>query len=155
MKECSITLKVSTAVEFEDLELDTSVAQNAQELRQTEFVGLKRLGLQYGLRTASQGCLPSWRLDPDRVHRYEELLDSIEGTEVMSRRTIARAVGIIIWHLAVVERPLCYASTLIAILRSLSTSGHVMSKKQWDESVELTSSYRNYLGSMCFRGREE
>ena len=137
MRHCNITLKVAKSVDHEQLILESE-----------DFVGLTHLGIQYGLRQNGERFLPVWRLDPDRIERYEEVADRLCSTQDLSRREIARTIGIIIWSLTVVERPLCYATTLIKILRSLTSGLATMTRKHWDAIFPLDLSHRNYLGTM-------
>lgn len=113
-----------------------------------EFKGSTHLGIQYGVRRTTKGDVPTWRLDPKRVTRYEAVLDSLATGRALSRREIARAVGTIIWHLSVIQRPLCYATTLIAILRGLTTDQPVLKKRDWNALVPLSEAHRNYLSTM-------
>ena len=140
MHWCNVILKVEEKVYPEQLAVD--------EVLSEDFKGSSHLGIQYGIRSTAAGDTATWRLDPVRVLRYDAVLDALDDGHKLSRREIARVVGIVIWHLSVIQRPLCYATTLIAILQSLTKDQPTLSKKEWDCSVELSEGHRNYLTTM-------
>lgn len=59
----------------------------------------------------------------------------------MSRRFVAKICGIIMWHLMVTRRPLCFASRLITILREVA----VIHRHLWDETIPLSNPHQQYL----------
>ena len=146
-KWCNITMKTQDPVNYCDLLLATGL-RNSAPFAMTEAKGTSHLGIQYALRVDNGQHRAAWRLDPERINRYSPVLDLLEDEHVLTRREVGRIVGIIIWHLAVIQRPLCYAVTLMTILRSLTVDKPTLTKQEWDLPTSFSDSHRKYLGTM-------
>ena len=101
--------------------------------------GFCHLGVQYTLLQRDGMWIPTWRHDPARLERWNTTVRYINPSS--SRRDIARGCGVVIWHWTVLTRPLCYASDLIDIIRSISAK----TKREWDESANLEQTALQYL----------
>jgi len=145
MRWCNVVIKEAHPVTHEQMLVDGP-----------HFTGMSHLGIQYGLKESSGVLYPTWRLDPERIERYVETLDLLEtkieesdSGAALSRREVARVVGIVIWHLTVIQRPLCYATTLIAVLRGVSTGARrALTRKDWDVVAPLSEAHLKYLSTM-------
>lgn len=96
-------------------------------------IGFCHLGVQYAVITESGVFRATWRHDPSRVEKWNATLDGL--ALVSTRREIARACGVVIWHWTIRTRPLCYASELILIIRGISAR----KKSEWDERPDSFS----------------
>ena len=104
--------------------------------------GIAHLGVQYSLFLTNERWSVRWRHEPARTKKWmvsaEELKNS-SGSP--TRRFVARICGIIIWHYTILRRPLCFASPLIDLMRTIS----VPERRLWDESIDITPLQQGYL----------
>jgi hypothetical protein len=97
------------------------------------FLGIEYLGVQYGvIRSARQVCQLIWRHVPSRAAEWEKL--TLPSDRLVTARTIARTIGVILWHYTVTLTPLCTCGDLIDILRRTAVFVN-HSRPQWDEVV--------------------
>lgn len=101
--------------------------------------GICHLGVQFSLLVLAGQWRIQWRHEPSRTLKWLETRKSIRSH--MSRRFVAKICGIIMWHMMVIRRPLCFASRLISILREVA----VTQRHLWDESISLSDLHQKYL----------
>ena len=147
-KWCDVTMKTQDPIDYESLLLSNEHPEDSAPFIAPGAKGTSHLGIQYALRLENGMHRPTWRLDPERLSRYEPALDALDSDRVLTCREVGRIVGIVIWHLTVIQRPLCYATTLLTILSNLTAGKPTLKKSDWDLSALLPDLHRAYLSSM-------
>jgi len=101
------------------------------------------LGVEYALNPS--GSL-RWRHDPSRLDRWLSIHSKLSQPESSwTPRDIARACGIVVWHLTIALEPLCDAVELIRILRRIAPNTALDEQPGWDQPCELLPNERTYL----------
>ena len=116
--------------------LDMLKKSSATEL-ELQTIGFCHLGVQYAI--CEENHCVVWRHEPERTGKWNRILNLLCLSS--TRREIARACGVVIWHWTILTRPLCFASNLINIVRAISVSD----KKLWDQPVALEPDQLVYL----------
>lgn len=101
-KWCNITMKVQDPVDYCNLLFADGLKATATFI-EPGAKGTSHLGIQYALRLNDGQHRAAWRLDPERIVRYVPILDALDDGHDLTRREVGRVVGIVIWHLAVIQ----------------------------------------------------
>lgn len=115
------------------------------------------LGIEYAVNSDS---ILTWRHDPGRLGKWLDIYSKLsQSISIWTPREIARACGIVVWHLTVSLEPLCEAVNLIRILRRIATDPRPLDVDQplveeledtdksekWDTECPLLEHERLYL----------
>ena len=101
--------------------------------------GICHLGVQFAAKFIIDEWRIQWRHEPKRTQKWK--LYKLALTQPTTRRFIARVCGVILWHLTILLRALCFATSLIEILRKVA----VPDRQRWDDVIELSLRERSYL----------
>ena len=92
---------------------------------------------------SGQSAKTKWHHHPDRVKRWSDLTETSGFT---SWRSVARAVGIVLWDATISLRSLCFEERTLSIM---SRAGRAVVKNRWDDVISdvINSEEIEYLRS--------
>ena len=100
---------------------------------QPGFTGVNYLGVQYGVRNGRRQRSFFCRHIPARVLRWCSIADILRSRCVKCK-DVSRAVGVILWHKIIEQRPLCECSDVLRLSRLASAQAFRIG---WTSILEL------------------